>query len=78
MGVDGRRGQRDGLEVGRCQSRFDRSRPSQFRFLPNARQAFGRSLVLIGAEVDSAAFGAGFAVDIGVDVGFQVTGDSRR
>ena len=49
-----------------------------FRFLPNARKAFGRSLVLIGAEVDSAAFGAGFAVDVCIDVGFQIRDDSRR
>ena len=59
-----------------------KSRPNQLREVPVRIERYterpatlSRSLVLVGAEVDTAALWASFAVDVGVDVGFQVTDD---
>src|ERR1700757_4297433 len=46
--------------------------------VPSLRRMFADRLVLISAQVDAAALGTSFAVDVGVDVLFQVADDSCR
>jgi len=45
---------------------------------PTRERVQGESLVLIGSEVGTGALRAGFPVDVGVDVGFQVAYNGGR
>jgi hypothetical protein len=59
------------MRNGRCQI-FDWHHPSGLGAVPTACRRSGRSLVLIGSEVYATALRAGFAVDVSVDVLFEV------